>query len=173
MLFRSQTQPATGVSASGSTASATLNGIASAYGASGVTALFRYSTDPNLVNGATTTSSQSVTGTSSGAYSATLTNSLSVNTVYYFRIEVTSAAGTVYGDTLSFLTPDVLNAPTVTTYAVTNLSGTSVTLNGYVNPHLNTLTPITFEYCVYAAGTCDATHMAASDRKSTRLNSSH
>ncbi|NBO08142.1 MAG: hypothetical protein EBV30_02095, partial [Actinobacteria bacterium] len=156
-----QTQPATALSASGTSASATLNGYGTGYGLSGVTAQFRYSTDPNLINGATLTTSQAITGSGPNALTANLTG-LSVNTIYYFRAEVTSSAGTITGVTLSFLTPDVLSAPTVITNAVTNLSGTSVTLNGYINPHLNTVTPITFEYCLYAAGTCDATHIPAS-----------
>ena len=158
-----QTYPATNVASDNATATstATLNGFANAYGLANVTAAFRYSKDSNLASNTTLTSQQNVTGSAPVALSANI-SSLDPGTVYYFRIEV----GTVKGAILNFTTPAILALPTVTTGAVSGITGTGnnidVTLNGLVNPNLNTLTPITFEYCLYNASTCNGSSMPAS-----------
>lgn len=168
-----QTYPASNVSSSGSSSSATLNGYANAYGQSNVTYRFRYSLDSNLVNSTTLTTSTSLTGSSPQALSANLTG-LTINKTYYFRIEVTYVGGTVNGTILNFVTPDVLATPTVLTGAISNLTGSgnnySVTLNATINPHLNTLSPLKFEICLFASGTCDASNMPDSPAAANTKN---
>ena len=132
-----QTQPATLITSS----SATLNGNTNAYGASGLNAIFRYSTDPNLVNNVTTTAQQSVTGDSTTLKSQAITG-LSPSTIYYFRIEVNDVLGVI----LSFTTEAIQAIPTVTTDAASGLGATSATLNGSINPNLTAVTQVRFTF---------------------------
>ena len=135
-----QTNPATGISSAG----ATLNGYANAYNTSSVTSAFEYSTDKNLVNSVTTTSAQSVTGSSTSTLSAA-TGTLSPNTVYYFRIKVSSpTTATSYGAILSFKTDAIQAIPTVITSAASSVGSTTVTLNGSINPNLTDITKVQF-----------------------------
>jgi hypothetical protein len=55
---------------------------------------------------------------------------LSPNTTYHVRAYATNAAGTVYGNDVSFTTAG--QSPTVSTQAVTNITGTSATGNGNI-----------------------------------------
>lgn len=157
-----QTSPATNLASDSGTgiSSATLNGYANAYGLANVTAAFRYSKDSNLTSSTTLTAQQSVTGSTPQLKSANISN-LDPGTTYYFRIEVGSAQGVI----LNFTTPPILAQPVVTTGAVSNITGSGnnidVTLNGQVNANLNTLSPITFEYCLFNASTCNASTMSA------------
>jgi hypothetical protein len=73
--------------------------------------------------------SLSVAGTGTGAYSADI-NNLDANTKYYACAYATNELGTVYGNTVNFTTK--LEKATVSTQAVTTLSGTSVRLNGTI-----------------------------------------
>lgn len=167
-----QTYPATSVTSSGSSSSATLNGYANAYGQSNVTYRFRYSLDPNLVNNTTLTTSTSLVGSSQQAVTASISG-LAINKTYYFRIEVSYIGGSVNGTILNFVTPDVLATPSVLTGAISNLSGSgnnySVTLNATINPHLNTLTPLQFEICV-SSGTCTSSAMPSSPANGNSKN---
>ncbi|MFZ3376228.1 MAG: hypothetical protein WA183_11805, partial [Chthoniobacterales bacterium] len=85
-----------------------------------------------------TTASQSYTGSTTQSVSADITG-LSPNTTYHFRIVGTYNDGTSYGDDMTF------GAPIVTTNAATNVTSSSATLNGTVNPNGLT-TSVYFEY---------------------------
>ncbi|MBI9053332.1 MAG: T9SS type A sorting domain-containing protein [Bacteroidales bacterium] len=63
-----------------------------------------------------------------GAFTSNIT-SLSAGTMYYVRAYVTNAAGTVYGSEVNFT---ALEAPTVTTQAITSITTTTATGNGNV-----------------------------------------
>ena len=66
---------------------------------------FIYGTDPTLSAGTTTTASQSIGGgTGRQIVTATLSG-LQPGATYYYRIVVTSAAGTTAGDIVGFKTP--------------------------------------------------------------------
>ena len=126
---------------------ANINGYANPVGLSGVQYRFAYSTDPNLVNGVSYTSYTSASGSTSLAISASLTG-LTSSTVYYFRAMVRDASATVYnGVILSFQTLAQQAMPTVTTGAATGITGTTVTLNGSLNPNLNAISLVFFKLC--------------------------
>lgn len=94
---------------------------------------FEWGTD-NTLTTFSTTSTQSVgSGTSAVNISANLTG-LTPNTTYYFRAVGINLSATVKGSILNFTTPAAL--PTVTTIAATNITVSSGTLNGTVNPNL-------------------------------------
>ncbi|MBC7463999.1 MAG: InlB B-repeat-containing protein, partial [Actinobacteria bacterium] len=138
----SQIEPATQTVAATSvtTATATVNGFASAYGASGVTALFRWGTSPSLTSG-TATTPISVTGSAINTMSSSLTG-LSPGTTYYFRTEI----GSTYGDILSFSTLTNQAVPTAVTNAVSGLTASAATLNGTISPNLTDVTSVNFIY---------------------------
>ena len=84
-------------------------------------------TSPTLTNAMSVNS-----GSGTGNLSATL-NGLSPNTTYYARVYATNESGTAYGNYTSFTTSQSLTAPTgVSTYSVTALGSSYVTLNGYI-----------------------------------------
>jgi hypothetical protein len=68
---------------------------------------------------------------------------LTAATTYHFRVVGTNAYGTSYGNDSMFRTLDT--APTVITLPATNITITSATLNGTVNPNEAT-TMISFDY---------------------------
>ena len=74
-------------------------------------------------------------GTGTGAFASTLVG-LSGNTKYYFRAYATNAAGTSYGEELSFTTSTAALLPSITTVTVTEIttsgakSGGSITADG-------------------------------------------
>jgi uncharacterized protein (TIGR02145 family) len=70
-------------------------------------------------------------------------NDLKPHTKYYVRAYAANSIGTGYGDTISFTT--LGEVPTAVTLAPSDITLTSATLNGNVNPnHLST--SVTFEY---------------------------
>ncbi|MGW8184634.1 MAG: Ig-like domain-containing protein [Candidatus Moraniibacteriota bacterium] len=81
------------------------------------------------VSGTYTNSCNASTG-GTGAYTCSMT-SLSPATTYYFRAKATNIAGTAYGTELSFQTAPI-TAPTLTTSAVTSITGNSAVGNGNV-----------------------------------------
>ena len=98
-------------------------------------AWFVYSTSP-ILSGAIQTFQYLVNY--QGAYSSTLTG-LMTNTTYYFQAVASNAAGTVKGAILSFKTASGPAQPSLTLNPASNLTGTSATLTGTVNPNsLNT-----------------------------------
>ena len=56
---------------------------------------------------------------------------LTDNTTYYYKAYATNSAGTTYGNTLNFTTPEIL-APTVATMAATEITRVSAKLNGEI-----------------------------------------
>ncbi|MFC6998913.1 pectinesterase family protein [Rufibacter roseus] len=125
-----------------STTSATAGGNVASDGGSPVTSrgvVYGTSENPTIEGGKATA------GEGSGTFSAEMTG-LAPNTLYYVRAYATNAAGTSYGDQLSFTTLAELKVPTVTTTAVTNVltktaqsggnvtawGGTEVTARGIV-----------------------------------------
>jgi hypothetical protein len=62
-------------------------------------------------------------------------SSLSASTTYHFRIVATNNAGTVYGADRTFTTLSATGSPVVTTNAATNVTSSSATLNGSLDPH--------------------------------------
>lgn len=64
-----------------------------------------------------------------GTYTSTLTGLLT-NTTYYLRAYATNAAGTAYGNQVTFKTFLTVVFPTITTNAVTNITANAVTSGG-------------------------------------------
>jgi len=81
-----------------------------------------------------TTAPQSRTGNTYLNLSANI-SSLSANTVYHFRVVATNSAGTRYGSDRTFTTLTATGAPVVTTNSATNVTSSSATLNGSLDPH--------------------------------------
>jgi phosphodiesterase/alkaline phosphatase D-like protein len=130
------TQAATNIT----TSSVTLNGAVNANYLSTVVS-FEYG--PTTSYGSTISATPSpLTGSSMTSVSANLTG-LPVGTTYHFRIKSENALGITNGTDLVFST--LGQAPSVTTQTVTNVTTTSVTINGLVNPN-NLLTTVTFEW---------------------------
>jgi len=125
-----------------SSTSATLNGTVNANGLS-TTIKFDYGTTTSY--GDTILATQSpVMGTSIVSVSASLSG-LSPNTLYHYRVVATNSAGTTNGADQIFTTIATGTAPSATTNAATNVSSTSATLNGTVNPN-GLSTTVKFEY---------------------------
>ncbi|MEE9167909.1 MAG: T9SS type A sorting domain-containing protein [Candidatus Neomarinimicrobiota bacterium] len=132
----------TGAATNVSTTSATLNGTVNPNNLS-TTVTFEWGETTSYGN--TITADQSpVTGTTDVAVSANLTG-LSESTEYHFRVVATNSAGTTNGGDQTFTTTLAGTAPTATTDTATNVSTTSATLNGTVNPN-NLSTTLTFEW---------------------------
>ena len=121
--------------------SATLNGTVNPNG-SNTTAWFEYGTTQSL---GTTIGTQSLIG-SSNLNINTLLSGLQQNTTYYFRVAAQNSYGTAQGSILSFSTTGQQgSAPTAVTNSATNITQTSATLNGTVNPN-GSNTTAWFEY---------------------------
>jgi plastocyanin len=70
---------------------------------------------------------------------------LTANTTYHFRVVSTNTAGTTLGRDRTFTTLTPTGAPVVTTRSATNITASSATLNGLLNPHGLTTT-VHFQY---------------------------
>jgi hypothetical protein len=70
---------------------------------------------------------------------------LAANTTYHFRVVSTNTAGTTFGADRTFTTLAATGPPVVTTNSATNITATSATLNGSLNPHGLTTT-VHFQY---------------------------
>jgi hypothetical protein len=130
--------PASSVTTSGAVVSGTVNpnGLITQ-------AWFLYGTSSTL-SGATATTQQ---GIGSGTSAATINASLSglvAGTTYYYQTVASNSVGTSASSILSFTTGSA-KAPTVTTNSASSISGSSVTLNGTVNPN-GIDTKIWFQY---------------------------
>nr|MDQ3037517.1 fibronectin type III domain-containing protein [Myxococcota bacterium] len=142
-----------------SSTAATLNGSASPNGTA-TTGWFRYHTsDPGTCNDTFGTRAPMTVsfalGDGSGAvpYSQTLTG-LSAGTTYYFCAIASNAAGTRFGAVLSFTAPSGPSLPAVTSEAATDVTSTSLTLNGSVNPNF-AATTAWFRYSATDPVACD------------------
>ena len=130
------TNPATNVASF----SATLNSSVDPHGLT-TTIHFQYGTTTSY---GLTTASQSKSGNTYQSVSANI-GGLSASTTYHFRIVATNSAGTRYGSDRTFTTLSATGAPVVTTNAATDVTSSSATLNGSLDPHGLT-TSVYFQY---------------------------
>jgi len=138
--------------------SATLNGYVNPNNTSDTVRWFEWGTSSNNL----TNSSQSVYMSSSASNVNAYASGLSANTTYYFRVVAQNSAGRTDGSVLSFTTQTGQNqngqAPSVSTYSATNVTQSSATLNGYVNPNGTGDTMRWFEYYYSGSGTLSTNH---------------
>ena len=85
----------------------------------------------NLSGSPTIGDSKTVDGTGSAAYTSSLIG-LIPGLTYYVRAYATNAAGTTYGDEITFTTSSTATEPLVTTGSVTNIANDSVTVSGTI-----------------------------------------
>lgn len=128
---------------------ATLHGTVGAAGGPDATCVFQYVTESSYFSTGFEGASEKpcspagpFSGTATTAVSATATG-LSPETSYRFRLLATSSNGSNGGAALSFTTPGAVN---VQTGPVSNLTASSATLNGTVNPEGTELEECNFEY---------------------------
>jgi phosphodiesterase/alkaline phosphatase D-like protein len=120
--------------------SARLNGSVDPHGLT-TSVYFQYGTTTSY---GLTTAHQSHSGNTYVNISASI-SSLSVNTVYHFRIVATNGSGTRYGSDRTFTTLTATGPPVVTTNPATNVTSSSATLNGSLDPH-GLATSVNFQY---------------------------
>jgi len=92
-------------------------------------------------------------GSGPGSFTSTLSG-LVGGIAYFVRAYATNSAGTAYGAMKSFIPSG--QTPTATVAAATNITSTSATLNGYVNPN-SFSTIVIFEYGLSTAYTSTIT----------------
>src|SRR5207237_723074 len=95
------------------------------------TVYFQYGTTTSY---GLTTAIQSKTGDTYQNVVATI-GGLTASTTYHFRIVATNSAGTRYGADRTFTTLSATGPPVVITSPATNVTSSSATLNGSVDPH--------------------------------------
>ncbi len=127
------TAAATGITDS----SAVLRGTATPNGPG--TVFFQYGTSTAF---GSATPGQEIGGTSPVAIESPLSG-LAPETTYHYRIGITTGAGTIFGGTMSFVTPKA--PPLVATGQASDLAGGGVRLIGAVDPN-GTPTTVYFEY---------------------------
>ena len=120
--------------------SATLNGSLDPHGLT-TTVHFRYGTTTSY---GLTTAPQSQSGNTFRNITANISG-LSPSTVYHFRARATNSAGTTFSSDRTFTTLSATGAPVVTTNPATNVTSSSTTLNGSLDPHGLT-TNVYFQY---------------------------
>jgi len=120
--------------------SATLNGSVYPHGLTTMV-YFQYGTTTSY---GLTTAMQSHTGNTYLNIGANI-SSLTANTVYHFRIVASNSAGTRYGSDRTFTTLSPMGPPVVFTNPATNVTSSSATLNGSLDPHGLT-TSVYFQY---------------------------
>jgi phosphodiesterase/alkaline phosphatase D-like protein len=110
--------------------SATLNGSVDPHGLT-TTVYFQYGTTTSY---GSTTASQTKTGNTYQNVAANISG-LAASTVYHFRIVASNSAGTRFGADRTLTTLSATGPPVVTTIAATNVTSSSATLNGSLDPH--------------------------------------
>ena len=120
--------------------SATLNGSVDPHGLT-TTVYFQYGT---TISYGLTTALQSKTGNTYQNVAANISG-LTASTTYHFRIVATNSAGTRYGSDRTFTTLSATGPPVVITNPATNVTTSSATFNGSVDPHGLTTT-VHFQY---------------------------
>ena len=130
------TNPATFIA----TFSATLNALLNPHG---LPASFHFEYGPTPSYGLTTTP-QNRSGNTFQAVGANVTG-LTANTLYHFRVVASNGAGTTMGSDRTFTTLTVTGPPVVITNAAANVTTSSASLNGSLDPHGLTTT-VFFQY---------------------------
>ena len=120
--------------------SAALNGLVDPHGLT-TSVHFQYGTTTSY---GLTTAPQSHGG-NTYLHIASGVSSLTANTTYHFRIVASNSAGTTMGSDSTFTTLTATGAPVVTTGSATNVTSSSATLNGSLDPHGLTTT-VHFQY---------------------------
>ncbi|MEK7538749.1 MAG: fibronectin type III domain-containing protein [Patescibacteria group bacterium] len=125
---------------------ATLNGFVDPKGSADTVRWFEWGSSSSLNNSTARVNH----GSSASNFSANISG-LTQNTTYYYRAVAQNAQGTVNGTTMSFTTeyfniPDYPSEILVSTRSASNVSHTSATLNGYVDPSDSTDTVRWFEW---------------------------
>ena len=120
--------------------SARLNGSLNPHGLT-TTFYFQYGTTTSY---GLTTAPQTQTGNTFRNVSANI-SSLTASTTYHFRIVASNADGTSFGGDRTFTTLTAAGPPVVTTNPATNVTTSSATLNGSLDPHGLTTT-VYFQY---------------------------
>lgn len=120
--------------------SATLNGSVDPHGLT-TTVYFQYGTTTSY---GLTTASQTKSGDTYQNISANISG-LAANTTYHFRAVAANTAGTRYGVDRTFTTLSTTGPPVVTTNPPMNVTSSSATLKGTVNPH-GLSTTLYFQY---------------------------
>lgn len=120
--------------------SGTLNGSLDPHGLT-TNVYFQYGTTTGY---GLTTAPQSQSGNTYRNISVNISGLLASH-VYHFRIVATNSAGTRYGTDRTFTTLTATGAPVVTTNSATNVTSSSATLNGSLDPHGLT-TSVNFQY---------------------------
>ena len=142
--------------------SATLNSLLDPHGLV-TTFHFQYGTTTNY---GLTTAPQNQSGNTYRNVSANVSN-LNANTTYHFRSVASNSAGTRMGSDKTFVTLTATGAPVVTTAGATNVTASSATLNGSLDPHGLT-TSVSFQFGTTT--TYDHTTPAQSKTGNTYLN---
>src|SRR4029079_8798127 len=130
------TNPATFIA----TFSATLNALLDPHGLP-TSVHFQYGTTPSY---GLTTAPQNRSGNTFQAVGANVSG-LTANTLYHFRVVASNGAGTTMGSDRRFTTLVPTGSPVVITNGATNVTASSGTLNGSLDPHGLTTT-IFFQY---------------------------
>src|SRR6476646_5565837 len=99
---------------------------------------FDYGTTPSY---GLTTAPQNRTGNTFQAVGANATG-LTANTLYHFRVVASNGAGTTTGSDRTFTTLTPTGAPVVITNGATNVTASSGTLNGSLDPQRRTTTVV-------------------------------
>jgi plastocyanin len=120
--------------------SATLNGLLDPHG---LTTSSHFQYGPTTSYGLTT-APQSHSGNTYLSIGSGI-SSLTANTTYHFRIVASNSSGTTMGSDKTFATLTATGAPVVTTGSATNVTSSSATLNGLLDPHGLTTT-VSFQY---------------------------
>lgn len=154
---------------------ATLNAAINPKGGSATQINFIYGPNSSLTSDTSTVSASPSTasGTSTVSVSANI-SSLSPGVTYFYKITAQNEAGTASSSTLSFTTTP---APAVTTLDATNVTATSSTLNGTVNPFGVNTTELIFQYSTVAdlsssVLTVNTTPSSASDSSVNNVSAS-
>jgi len=120
--------------------SARLNAMVNPHGLA-TSVHFQYGTTPSY---GLTTAPQSRTGNTFQAVGANVPG-LTANTPYHFRVVASNAAGTTMGSDRTFTTLTPTGPPVVITNAASNVTPSSATLNGSLDPH-GLPTTVRFQY---------------------------
>jgi hypothetical protein len=120
--------------------SARLNGSVDPHGLS-TAVYFQYGTTTSY---GLSSSPQTKTGNTYQGVAAGI-SALSASTTYHFRVVATNSAGTTYGADQIFTTLSATGPPVVTTNPATNVTTSSATVNGSLDPHGLT-TNVYFQY---------------------------